>query len=143
MQTDVHPDSVFIALLAAGGHVTKLRNLKLVHKACRLQNESNSRDFSLKTIGTYTKEQGGMSWRSIYNRPEYIKLIEAWKAYTGPAEPVTRAHKKALGAQASLGQIEDPAVQSIIDSNIIERDKLHGDNKCSSRFLAKSSTNDR
>ncbi len=126
--TDIHPDAVLEAMLKAGGHATKLKNLKLVHEACRRQNERNSRDFSFKTIGKYTEEQGGLSWRSIYNTNDYKKLIEAWQAYAGPAEPSPRTHKKPPVAQAFLARIEDPAIRSIMESVIIERDKLRGEN---------------
>jgi hypothetical protein len=126
--TDIHPDAVLTAMLAAGGHSTKLKNLKLVHEACRRQNERNSRDFSFKTIGKFTEEQGGITWRSIYNTPDYKKLIEAWQAYAGPAEPHPRAHKKPPVAQSFLARIEDPAVRSIMEGVIIERDKLRGEN---------------
>lgn len=126
--TDIHPDAVLEAMLAAGGHPTKLKNLKLVHQACRRQNERNSRDFSFKTIGRYTEEQGGLSWRSIYNTNDYKKLIEAWQAYAGPADPTPRAHKKPPVVQAFLARIEDPAIRSIMEGVIIERDKLRGEN---------------
>lgn len=127
-KTNIHPDFVLEAMLAAGGHPTKLKNLKLVHDACRRQNERNSRDFSYKTIGKHTEEQGGLTWRSIYNTNDYKKLIEAWQAYTGPAEPSPRAHKKPPVAQAFLARIEDPAIRSIMEGVIIERDKLRGEN---------------
>lgn len=128
MQTDIHPDNVLTALLAAGGHPTKLKNLKLVHEACRRQNERNLRDFSFRTISKYTEEQGGLSYRAMYNTPAYKKLIEAWQAYTGPADPATRAHKKLPVTQAFLDRIEDPAIRSIMEGVIIERDKLRGEN---------------
>lgn len=124
----IHPSTVYDAMMAAGGHPTKLKNLKLVHEACRRQNERNSRDFSFKTIGKYTEEQGGLSWRSIYNTNDYKKLIEVWQAYAGPVDPSPRMHKKPPVAQAFLARIEDPAVRSIMESVIIERDKLRGEN---------------
>lgn len=127
-RTDIHPDAVLEAMLAAGGHATKLKNLKLVHEGCRRQNERNSRDFSFKTIGKYTEEQGGLSWRSIYNTVDYKKLIEAWQAYAGPADPSPRTHKQPPVAQAFLARIEDPAIRSIMEGVIIERDKLRGEN---------------
>lgn len=128
MQTDIHPDNVLIALLAAGGRPAKLKNLKLVHEACRRQNERNSRDFSFKTISRYTEEQGGLSYRSMYNTPEYKKLVNAWQAYAGPADPATRSQKKPPVVQAFLDRIEDPAIRSIMEGVIIERDKLRGEN---------------
>lgn len=128
MQTEIHPDNVFVALLAAGGRPAKLKNLKLIHEACRRQYERNSRDFSFRTIGKYTEEQGGLSYRSIYNTLEYGKLIEAWQAYAGPADPTPRARRQAPVAQSFLAQIEDPAVRSIMEGVIIERNKLRGEN---------------
>lgn len=128
VKTDIHPDAVLVALLAAGGRPAKLKNLKLIHEACRRQFERNSRDFSFRTIGKYTEEQGGLSYRSIYNLPEYGKLIEAWQAYVGPADPTTRARKSPPVAQAYLAQIEDPAIRTIMEGIIIERDKLRGEN---------------
>lgn len=124
----IHPNTVYDVMLAAGGHATKLKNLKLVHEACRRQNERNSRDFSFKTIGKFTEEQGGLSWRSIYNTNDYKKLIEVWQSYAGPADPRPRMHKKPPVAQAFLARIEDPAIRSIMEGVIIERDKLRGEN---------------
>jgi hypothetical protein len=127
-QTDTHPDDVFETMLASGGRPDKLKNLKLVHEACRRQNERNSRDFSFKTVGKYTEEQGGLKWRSIYNTADYKKLVETWQAYAGPADPSPRMHKKPPVAQAFLARIEDPAIRSIMEGVIIERDKLRGEN---------------
>lgn len=126
--TDIHPDAVLEAMLAAGGHTSKIKNLKLIHEACRRQNERNSRDFSLKTIGKYTQEHGGLAWRSIYNTKVYVKLIEAWQAYAGPADPSPRLHKKPPVAQSFLARIDDPAIRSVMEGVIIERDKLRGEN---------------
>lgn len=127
-ETNVHPDAVFDAMQAAGGRPAKRKNLQLVHEACRRQNERNSRDFSFKTIGKFTEEQGGLLWRSIYNDSDYKKLVEAWQAYAGPAGVTPRAHKKQPVAQAFLAGIDDPAIRSIMESVIIERDKLRGEN---------------
>lgn len=127
-EVSIHPNIVFDTMVAAGGHATKLKNLKLVHEACRRQNERNSRDFSFKTIGKFTEEQGGLSWRSIYNTNDYKKLIEVWQAYAGPADPHPRMHKQPPVAQAFLANIEDPAIRSIMEGVIIERDKLRGEN---------------
>lgn len=127
-QTTVHPDVVLAAMLEAGGHPTKMKNLKLVHEACRRQNERNSRDYSFKTIGKFTEEQGGLSWRSIYNTNDYKKLIEVWQAYAGPADPHPRKHKQPPVAQAFLANIDDPAIRSIMEGVIIERDKLRREN---------------
>jgi hypothetical protein len=127
-QANVHPDAVFEAMQTAGGRPAKQKNLKLIHQACRRQNERNSRDFSFRTIGKFTEEQGGLTWRSIYNDNDYKKLIEAWQVYVGPADPSPRRHKTLPIAQSFLSHIDDPAIRSIMESVIIERDKLRGEN---------------
>lgn len=126
--TDIHPTVVYDTLLAAGGRPQKIRNLKTIHEVCRRQHERGSRDFSLKSIGRLTEEQGGITWRAIYQTNDYRKLIETWAAYAGPAEPTQRALKKPPLAQSFLARIEDPAVRSIMEGVIIERDKLRGEN---------------
>jgi len=127
-RTNIHPDSVLEALLAAGGHPTKLKNLRLIHEACRRQNERNSRDFSYKTVGEYTEKNGGVKWRSIYNTAEYKNLIVAWEAYAGPTDPSPRLRKQPPTTHSFLASITDPAVRSIMEGAIIERDKLRGEN---------------
>ena len=127
-QITIHPDDVFAAMIAAGGHPTKIKNLRLVHEACRRQHERSSRDFSYKTIGIFTQEQGGLSWRSIYNTDDYKKLIEAWQAYAGPADAIPRKHKQPQVSKDFLAEIKDPAVRTIMEMTIIERDKLRSEN---------------
>lgn len=127
-RTDVHPDAVFEALLAIGSRPQKVRNLKTIHEVCRRQHERGGRDFSLKTIGCLTEEQGGITWRAIYQTNDYRKLIETWAAYAGPSEPKKRTLKKLPLAQSFLARIEDPAIRSIMEGVIIERDKLRGEN---------------
>lgn len=48
-------------------------------------------------------------------------LIEAWFAYAGPAEPKP---PKTLASHDYLMRIEDPAIRSIMQAVIAERDKL-------------------
>lgn len=127
-RTDIHPDAVLEAMLAAGGHPTKGKNLRLIHEACRRQNERNSRDFSYKKIGEYTEEHGGVKWRSIYNTAAYKNLIIAWEAYAGPADESPRLRKAPPTTQSFLAGIVDPAVRSIMEGALIERDKLRGEN---------------
>ncbi|MNR25792.1 hypothetical protein D3C85_1429590 [compost metagenome] len=61
--------------------------------------------------------------RALYNAPsaDYRALIEAWAAYAGPAKPKP---PKTLASHEYLMRIEDPAIRSIMQAVIAERDKL-------------------
>jgi hypothetical protein len=61
--------------------------------------------------------------RALYNAPsaDYRALIEAWAAYAGPAQPKPL---KTLASHEYLMRIDDPAIRSIMQSVIAERDRL-------------------
>jgi hypothetical protein len=90
---------------------------------CRRQHEAGSRDFSLPAIGRLAEAEGIMKGRALYNAQsvDYKALIEAWAAYSGPPAPKT---PKTLASHEYLMRIEDPAIRSIMQSIIAERDKL-------------------
>lgn len=127
-KTNVHPDSVLEALISVGGRPQKIKNLNMIHDACRQQHDSGTRDFSLKTIGAITEKNGGIAWRSIYQTDEYKKLIEAWASYAGPSETKPKELKKAPPVQSFLAKIPDPSIRSIMEGVIIERDRLKQEN---------------
>jgi hypothetical protein len=56
------------------------------------------------------------------------EAYEAWEAYSGPSDPTPRLHKKPPVALAIFARIEDPAIRSIMEGVIIERDKLLKEN---------------
>ncbi len=64
-----------------------------------------------------------MKGRALYNAQsaDYKALIEAWAAYAGPP---SQKPPKTLASHEYLMRIEDPAIRSIMQSIIAERDKL-------------------
>lgn len=94
-----------------------------MHEVCRKQHEVGSRDFSVPAIGRLAEAASIMKGRALYNAQsaDYRLLIEAWAAYAGPppAKP-----SKILASHEYLMRIEDPAIRSIMQTAITERDKL-------------------
>ncbi|UJB30799.1 MULTISPECIES: gamma-mobile-trio protein GmtX [Chromobacterium] len=121
--TDIHPDAVLESLLAKGGRSNKRANLTKMHELCRKQHATGSRDFSLPTIGRLAEAEGILKGRALYNAQsaDYRALIEAWVAYAGP--PASKP-PKTLASHEYLMRIEDPAIRSIMQAIIVERDKL-------------------
>lgn len=121
--TDIHPDAVLESLLAKGGRSNRRANLTKMHEVCRKQHETGSREFSLPVIGRLAEAEGILKGRALYNAQsvDYRALIEAWAAYAGPPAPKP---PKTLASHDYLMRIEDPAIRSIMQAIITERDKL-------------------
>lgn len=121
--TDIHPDVVLESLLAKGGRSNRRANLAKMHELCRKQYEASSRDFSLPAIGRLAEADGIIKGRALYNAQsaDYRVLIEAWAAYAGPPVP---KQAKMLASHEYLMRIGDPAIRSIMQAIIAERDKL-------------------
>ena len=121
--TNIHPDAVLASLLDKGGRSNRRANLVKMHELCRRQHAAGSRDFSLPAIGRLAEADGILKGRALYNAPsaDYRALIEAWAAYAGPAAPKL---SKALASHEYLMRIDDPAIRSIMQAIIAERDKL-------------------
>ena len=121
--SDIHPDAVLESLLAKGGRSNRRANLARMQELCRKQHETGSRDFSLPAIGRLAEAEGIMKGRALYNAQsaDYRALIEAWAAYAGPPAPKP---SKSLASHEYLMRIEDPAIRSIMQAIIAERDKL-------------------
>ena len=121
--TDIHPDAVLASLLDKGGRSNRRANLAKMHELCRRQHAAGSRDFSLPAIGRLAEAEGILKGRALYNAQsaDYRVLIEAWSTYAGPAEPKP---PKTLASHDYLMRIEDPAIRSIMQAVIAERDKL-------------------
>src|SRR5213079_3067306 len=98
-------------------------NLVKMHEVCRKQHEVGSRDFSIPVIGRLAEAASIMKGRALYNAQsaDYRLLIEAWAAYAGPP-PIKPS--KMLASYEYLMRIEDPAIRSIMQTAITERDKL-------------------
>lgn len=129
-QTRIHPDEVLSALLDKGPRRQKVANLRALHEICSVQHgvqNQATRDFSLPTIGRLCEEKGIFKARVLYNAAsdDYVALIKAWAAFSGT--PDIKPPKKVVAPPAGhayLMRIEDPAVRSIMQSVIAERDKL-------------------
>lgn len=121
--TDIHPDAVLDSLLAKGGRSNRRTNLTRMHELCRKQHAAGSRDFSLPTIGRLAEAESIMKGRALYNAQsaDYKVLIAAWAAYAGPPVPKP---PKVLASYEYLMRIDDPAIRSIMQTIIVERDKL-------------------
>ncbi|MEI7298283.1 gamma-mobile-trio protein GmtX [Paraburkholderia tropica] len=118
-----HPDIVLDTLLAKGGRSHRLARLRALHEICRRHEESGSRDFSLPTIGRLVEAEGLLKGRVLYNTQsaDYRELICAWSSYVGPSIPQS---VKPLASHEYLLRIHDPAIRSIMQTIIGERDKL-------------------
>ncbi|MDD2750638.1 MAG: gamma-mobile-trio protein GmtX [Acidithiobacillus sp.] len=118
-----HPDEVLQSLLAKGGRSQKQGNLKKLHEICRKQHEVGAQDFTISSIGRLCEVQGILKGRVLYNAPsaDYRALIAAWSVYAGP--PIPKA-PKLLASHEYLMRIEDPAIRSILQAIIAERDTL-------------------
>lgn len=121
--TNIHPDAVLESLLAKAGRSNKRANLAKMHELCRMQHDTGSRDFSLPAIGRLAEAEGIMKGRALYNAQsvDYRELIGVWSAYAGPPVPKPA---KALASHEYLMRIEDPAIRSIMQAIISERDRL-------------------
>ncbi|MDR6391203.1 gamma-mobile-trio protein GmtX [Paraburkholderia phenoliruptrix] len=121
--TNIHPDAVLTSLLDKGGRSNRRANLAKMHELCRRQYEAGSRDFSLPAIGRLAEAEGILKGRALYNAPsaDYRTLIETWAAYAGPAAPKP---PKTLASHDYLMRIDDPAIRSIMQAIVTERDKL-------------------
>jgi hypothetical protein len=122
-RTDIDPDAVLESLLAKGGRSNRRANLVKMHELCRRQHENASCDFSLATVGRLSEASGILKGRALYNAQsaDYRVLIEAWASYAGPPAPKS---PKTLASHEYLMRIEDPAIRSIMQAIIVERDKL-------------------
>lgn len=121
--SDIHPDVVLELLLSKSERSNRRANLARMHELCRRLHAAGSRDFSLAAIGRLAEAEGIMKGRVLYNAQsaDYKALIEAWAAYSGPAAP---KQQKTLASHEYLMRIEDPAIRSIMQAIIAERDKL-------------------
>jgi hypothetical protein len=129
-KTNVHPDDVLDALLEKGHKSNKVANLKAVHEICAAQYNAQNhalRDFALSSIGRLCEAKGVIKGRALYNAvsADYVILINAWAAFSGPSSVKPPKREPAISSShAYLLRIEDPAIRSIMQSTISERDKL-------------------
>ena len=120
----IHPDSVYEALLEKGGRANRRAALLKLHELCRRRQASGERDFSVASIGRAMEADGIMKGRVLYNAQsaDYRQLISAWASFSGPS-PMPK-QQKALASADYLQRIDDPAIRSLMQAIVAERDKL-------------------
>ncbi|MDT8840368.1 gamma-mobile-trio protein GmtX [Paraburkholderia fungorum] len=118
-----HPNVALDTLLAKGGRSHRRAKLTAMHEICRRHHESGSRDFSLPTIGRLVEAGGILKGRVLYNvqSADYRVLVSAWATFVGRPAPQA---SKPLASHEYLMRIHDPAIRSIMQTIIAERDKL-------------------
>lgn len=122
---EIHPDAVLEALLAKGGRSQRIGNLRKVHDICRRQH-AGAKDFSIPSIGRVCEAEGVLKGRALYNAAsaDYVNLISAWAAFQGTDKPRRQASPQPPAGHELLMRIEDPAVRSIMQATMVERDRL-------------------
>ena len=128
MTEPVNPQIVFEELCGQATVRTK-KALQLLHQVLEKQIQSESRDFSIATVGRLSSEQGGPSTQTIRNRTgkHFQQLIDVWAAYAGTTrkKPLSVRQKQLLNSndQHILDSIADPVIRTVVGSLIAERNK--------------------
>ncbi|WP_257829945.1 gamma-mobile-trio protein GmtX [Burkholderia glumae] len=124
--TPDHPNKTLEMLIAKGGRSHRLARLRALHEICCAHQGSGSQDFSLPTIGRLIEAEGILKGRALYNMQsaDYRLLISAWATYVGPA---ISQSPRSLASHDYLMRIHDPAIRSIMQAIIGERDKLRAE----------------
>lgn len=129
----VHPDEVLKALLAKGNRRDKEEKLRKLHELCGLEygrHSQGARDLSLANMSRVAESHGLFKARTIYNAQskDYAALINAWEAYNGPKESkLIREQTASADKHTFLKRIEDPAIRTLCQMALIERDKLRAE----------------
>lgn len=128
MKPAIHPDEVFEGLKTTSSRSQKLKNLDSLHALCRAQHQG-SKDFSLPIIGKLWEASGGIKSRALYNAAsqDYRTLITAWETHCGPVKASPARQSLDSKAPSYLSRIEDPAIRSLVQAVLIERDKLRAE----------------
>ncbi|MDA8256805.1 MAG: gamma-mobile-trio protein GmtX [Betaproteobacteria bacterium] len=129
----IHPDEVLKAILAKGNRRDKEEKLRKLHELCSLEYSRNSqgaRDLSIANMARIAESHSLFKARTIYNKQseDYAALIRAWESYNGPKP--SKAIKDQFvptDKHAFLKKIEDPAIRSVCQMAIIERDKIRAE----------------
>lgn len=139
--SSVHPDEVFKALIEKGNRRDKSEKLRRIHELCSLEYSRHShgaRDLSLSNMSKVAESHGLFKARTIYNAQssDYVTVINAWADYNGPRASTLIGKKTALAEKYEfLRKIEDPAVRSLCQMGLIERDKVRAElNMLKSKF---------
>ncbi|BAO30036.1 gamma-mobile-trio protein GmtX [Sulfuritalea hydrogenivorans] len=125
----VHPDEVLKALLDKGNRRDKDEKLRKLHELCATEyarHSQGARDLSQANMSRIAESHGLFKARAIYNKQseDYANIIDAWAAYNGPKSNKMPQKKTFPERYDFLKKIEDPAVRSLCQIALVERDKL-------------------
>lgn len=129
----VHPDDVLKAMLAKGNRRDKDEKLRKLQELCALEYSRHSqgaRDLSIANMSKVAESHGLFKARTIYNKQseDYAALIKAWENYNGPKEAkLVKEQTACTDKHAFLKKIDDPAIRSLCQMALIERDKLRAE----------------
>jgi hypothetical protein len=126
---NLNPDDVLDALLAKGNRSDKNEKLRKLHELCKLEfnRTENLRDLSMANMSRIAESNGLFKARTIYNAQsaDYATLIKFWEGHSGPVKvQILRKQTASTDKYAFLQNIEDPAIRSLCQIALIERDKL-------------------
>lgn len=160
MTIETHPDEVLKAIIAKGNRSDKVEKLQKLHELCSQEYSRNSqggRDLSIANMARIAESHGLFKARTIYNKAseDYSALIKAWETYNGPKlSKLIKVQHTSQDKYAFLKKIEDPAIRSLCQMAMIERDKIRAelnmlksvyvatiDNRTLGAAIAKGSTN--
>jgi hypothetical protein len=133
MTTETHPDEVLKAFMAKGNRSDKVEKLQKLHELCSQEYSRNSqgaRDLSIANMARMAESHGLFKARTIYNKPseDYSALIKAWETYNGPKlSKLIKVQHTSQDKYAFLKKIEDPAIRSLCQMAMIERDKIRAE----------------
>lgn len=127
----IHPSIVLKALLEKKCRRDKVATLQKLHELCSIEfsrRGSAARDLSAANMARVAESHGLFKARTIYNKQseDYVALIQAWEAYSGPITPKTekKAPPSSEDKYSFLKKIDDPVVRSLCQIALLERDRL-------------------
>ncbi len=134
MTTAVHPDEILKAILERGNRRDKAEKLRKLHEICSSEyarHSQGARNFSVANIARLAEKAGLFKARTIYTKQskDYESLIKAWHEFNGPKESALAEQKivRQSTRYEFLKKIEDPAVRSVCQMAVVERDKLRAE----------------
>lgn len=130
----IHPDEMLRTLITKGCRSDKLQRLERLHEICRAEYNGHSqgaRDLSVANIARIAKSHKLIrNQKTLYNAQskDYVALINAWAAYSGPRQAlVSKRASASEDKYAILDLITDPAVRSYCRIALAERDNLRNE----------------
>ena len=105
------------------------KSLDILNSVLEKQSKSNTKDFSIVTVGKLSEKEGGPSTQTIRNKTgsHYQQLISAWAAYSGTTtkKPLSLKQKKVIEGNDYdvVAQISDPVVKAIVGSIIADKNR--------------------